>query len=168
MDIAGYDSVVFTSVSSENVARALTNRLLDRWPALLMDVEKLDSRQEVNAITTSNDCVSAISGERHAVVYYYRDNEMRQHFRDKGWVIDVSNEGPFSIHFRQRRNGVFELSGINELCSGETRIGKVDPYPAILCSPNLLEITLVSPGDPAIEPFSGQLLSLLSSSILAC
>lgn len=166
MDIAGYDSVVITSASSHSVVRNFIQRLRGRWPTFLMEVEGLDAKVEREGGASNLACLSAMDGERHSIIYFYRDDEMKRHFKDHSWVLDASNEGSFSLHFRMRREVVFELAGVKELATGEKKVGHVEPYPGILCSPTILEITLVSPGDPAEEPFSHQILSMALSSVL--
>jgi hypothetical protein len=166
MEIAGFDSVVITSASSHGVVRKFINRLRERWPAFLMEVEGLNAKVERQGGATNLACLSVMDGERHSIIYFYRDDQMRRHFKDHSWVLDSSNEGSFSLHFRMRRQVVFELASVKELTTGEKSVGHVDPYPGILCSPTILEITLVSPGDAAEEPFSHQILSMALSSVL--
>jgi len=165
MDIASFDSVIFTCASADGIIHAFINLLREQWPIVLMDVELIDAKEERLQISSSTECLSIIGGERHSIICFYRDEQMKQHFKHVGISLDSSNEGPFCLHIRKRRKILFELAAVNELTSSEDRIGVPEPYPAILCSPALLEITLVSPGNPTQDPFSQRIFSLVLSCV---
>jgi hypothetical protein len=51
---------------------------------------------------------------------------------------------------------------LDELCAAEHTPGGVrppDPYQAWLCTPKVIEVTAVTPGDPESHPFSSWVMS---------
>jgi hypothetical protein len=55
----------------------------------------------------------------------------------------------------------FEVSGLDELRAADHDPGGIrppDPYRASLCTPEVVEVTAVTPGDPATHPFSSWVL----------
>jgi hypothetical protein len=165
MDIIGYDSVIFTHTLNTNVVQQFADRLCDLWPNMLMDVELMDAKEERVRLSSSTDCSRFIADERHSIIYFYRDEQMKQHFIEEAGVLDSTLQGPFSLHFRKRKRILFELEGVNEITTDEKRLRAPAPYSAFLCSPEVLEITLVSPGDPREEQFSHQIFSMVLSCI---
>jgi hypothetical protein len=167
MDIAGHDSVIFTWAPADSVVRRFVDRVLGSWPHLLMDVECSDEKEHLQNFRSSAECLKAIDSKRHAIIYFYRGEKMKRFFEDHSFSVDAEGqEGPFSVHFRRRTNVLFELAGVNELASGEKGVGSLPPYPAALCCPTLLEITLVSPSDPSSHAFSRNVMLWLRESCL--
>ena len=140
-------------------------RLRGQWPELLMDVERLQAEEERERITASSDCLTFIEPERHAIVFFYRDERMKLHMQEQSYVLDSTGEGPFALHFRKRHRVLFELAGVREVDSADKDAIGVAPYRAMLCSPEILEITLVSPTNSRTEPFSQQILQCVLASI---
>lgn len=166
MDSLGYDSIIVTCAPARGILPSFVSRLRGRWPALLMNVRDVHAAGCIRGLETSDDCLSAMGYKRHSIVELCRDEQLRQHLEDQGWIPDHSGEGPLSVHFRRRRGVRFGLGEVKEFLRGDDEMGSVEPYPAILCAPEILEVTLVTPGDPAEDPFSGQMLEFLVSSIL--
>lgn len=158
MDITGYDTVVFSWVSHEAFVTSLVSRIKQIWRGLIIDIELLDSGEKSHGVSLGIEFFNAIRNERHSIIYFFRDAVMKEHLDNHGYTLDFVNEGPFAIHLRKRKSVIFTLLNVAEFASGEKSVGTIDPYEAWLCSPEVLEITLVSPGDPNDNGFSKQIL----------
>jgi hypothetical protein len=164
MDITGYDTVVFSWSAHASFLTSLVLLIKRLWPGLIIDVELLDSNGKIYGLEVES--LDALSKERHSIIYFYRDDTMKQHLESYGYNLDLSKEGPFAIHLRKRKKVVFALQNITELTSVENDIGIIEPYPAWLCSPEVLEITLVSPDNPIENGFSKQILAYIIKSCI--
>jgi hypothetical protein len=88
---------------------------------------------------------------------FYRDGAMARHMEDHAYAPMADGDGPFAVITRERRDVVFELAGLSELSAADHTPGgprPPDPYRAWLCSPLVVEVTAVTPADPAAHPFS--------------
>jgi hypothetical protein len=89
---------------------------------------------------------------------------MKKHHEEQGYSLDASGEGPFPVHFRKRKEVVFELGNINERSCRDKTIGTIDPYSGWLCSPEVLEVSIVTPSNPENDLFSKWVVAQVISS----
>ncbi len=77
---------------------------------------------------------------------------MKERHQHVGHVADPTGESLLDFHLRRRANVQFALQGVDESVSGNVSCPR--PYSATLCSPEILEVSLVTPGDPSEDRFS--------------
>jgi hypothetical protein len=125
-------------------------------------VDDLDDPKEapLPAATFPEDRLPTAAGH----LLFLRDRDMIRHMDDHAYVPMADGDGPFAVIARVRREVEFRVAGLDEIrVSDETEsigLGPV-PYDAWICSPVVIEITLVSPGDPENDPFCVWLLQLI-------
>lgn len=167
MDFLGYDSIVFTCASIRTILPTFVAQLREHWQDLQMDVERLDAEDNTERIKTVAECLNFIGDECHSIVFFYRDEEMRQRFDEAGYTLGSNVQEPFSVHFRKREKIHFDLDKVREISSDKKTIGHVRSYGATLYTPELLEITLASSENPAQNLFSDHIFRLILFSIFS-
>jgi hypothetical protein len=158
VEVTGWDSVVFTLTPPREVFARLLAAILSRWPTALVDGldEPPSGPEPVADFSTSR--LPARAGH----LLFYRDMAMARHMEKNAYVPMADGEGPFAVISRVRRDVEFVVSDLDELHVSDEppRVGRApDPYQAWLCTPLVYEVTAVTPGDPAEQPFSSWVLS---------
>jgi hypothetical protein len=163
MDITGCDLVVFTFTPPREVFARVLGSVLGRWPDALMDDTDGPPRGKPVASFPREQLPD---GE--AFVTFYRDTAMLRHMEESAYVPMPDGDGPFAVITRFRRDVEFAISGLDEKHAANHTLGGVrppNPYPEWLCSPTLIEVTAVTPGDPGSLPFAAWVLNEIK---LAC
>lgn len=157
MEITGCDLVVFTFAPPRDVFARFFASILVRWPGALMDDTDGPIRCKPVAGLTGDQLPN---GE--AFVNFYRDVAMVRHVEEAAYVPMADDDGPFAVVTRYRRDVEFAISELDETHAENHTPGGIrppDPYPAWLCSPTVLEVTAVTPGDPDELPFASWVLN---------
>ena len=87
---------------------------------------------------------------------------MARHMDEAAYVPMADGDGPFAVITRVRRDVEFEVSELDELRSADhdpAGVRPPDPYQAWLCTPEVVEVTAVTPDDPDSQPFSSWVLA---------
>jgi hypothetical protein len=157
MDITGCDLVVFTFTPPREVFAHFVASVLTRWPdALMDDTDGPPSPKPVAGFPREQ------LPDGHAFVVFYRDTAMVRHMEEAAYAPMSDGDGPFAVATRFRRDAEFEISGLDEKHAADHTPGGVRPprpYPAWLCSPTVVEVTAVTPGDPDSLPFASWVLN---------
>jgi hypothetical protein len=158
VEITGWDSVVFTFTPPREVFARVRASILGRWPGALVD--------GFDEPPFDPEPLSEVAAERLPAgrwhLLFYRDAAMFRHMDESAYVPMADGDGPFAVAVRIRQDVEFEVSGLDELRAADHDPGGVrppDPYRAWLCTPEVIEVTAVTPGDPASHPFSSWVLA---------
>lgn len=158
MEITGCDSVVFTfSPPREVFARALAS-ILARWPSALVDFIDESPSELIPASGLPPERLPTGAG----FLLFHRDAAMARHMHEAAYTPMPDGDGPFAVITREPRDVVFEVAELNELRAADHTPGggrPPDPYRAWLCTPSVVEVTAVTPGDPDAHPFSSWVLA---------
>ena len=158
MEITGCDSVVFTFTRPREVFARVFGSVLARWPAALIDwFDEPPSGPEPLAGVPAGRLPTEAGH-----LLFYRDAAMARHMNEAAYVPMADGDGPFAVIARIRRDVEFEVSGLNELRAANHTPGGVrppGPYQAWLCTPEVIEVTAVTPDDPASQAFSSWVLA---------
>lgn len=157
MEITGWDSVVFTTASPRDVFVRVLAAILARWPRALVDAGEGD----IDAVPISEFPIDRLPEERGQLIFF-RDAEMVRHTEREAYASMADGDGPFMLISRIRKDVEFEIVGLGESNAADHRSSAArppDPYPAWICSPWIIEITVVTPGDPSAAGFSSWVLS---------
>jgi hypothetical protein len=158
VEITGWDTVIFTTTPPRTVFERVVASVLSRWPAALVD--------GFGPVGTKPEPVAGVAAERftsgpgHPI--FYRDATMARHMEEVAYAPMADGDGPFAVITRERQDVVFAVSELDEQWAADHTPGgplPPDPYRAWLCSPLLIEVTAVTPGDPALHPFSSWVLA---------
>lgn len=111
---------------------------------MILDIEFLSDCKEIRGIKDASSYISSISQCNHVIFYAFKNAKAHVQFHDDN-LVDLSAIYPTLIELHVRRRGAvnFSLGAVDELESEPKTIGTVEPYVATLCSPSILEITLI-------------------------
>lgn len=157
MEITGCDLVVFTFMPPREVFARIFASVLARWPAALVDGFDEPSAGPKQMAQVPSERLPVERGH----LIFYRDRAMARHMDEAAYVPMADGDGPFAVITRVRRAVEFEMAGLNELHAADHTPGGVrppDPYRAWICTPELIEVTVVTPGDPDSHAFSSWVL----------
>lgn len=158
MEITGWDWVVFTLTPPREVFARVLAAVVARWPGALVE--------GLGEPGTSTEPVAGVKAERlprrdgHLIVY--RNAAMVAHMKDEAYVPMTDGDGPFAVITRVREDVEFGVSGLEELHAADHQPRgprPPEPYQAWFCSPQVIEVTAVTPGDVAAHPFSAWVLA---------
>jgi len=157
VEITGCDLVLFTFTPPGEVFARVRASILARWPGALVDGfdEPPAGPEPLSGLPSGR----LPAGAAHLL--FYRDAAMVRHMDEVAYAPMVDGDGPFAVAVRVRRDVEFEVQGLDELWAADHTPGGVrppDPYQAWLCSPAVIEVTAVTPGDPELHPFSSWVL----------
>lgn len=158
VEITGWDSVVFTFTPHREVFARVVAAVVARWPMALVD--DLDAPDVGPEPATGLPPERLPAGAGHLL--FYRDAAMARHMDEAAYTPMADGDGPFAVLTRERRDVVFAIKGLDEVWAANHTPGgphPPDPYPAWLCSPLVIEVTVVTPDDPASQPFSSWALA---------
>lgn len=163
----GHDTVVFATSQPSVIVPRILKALAERWKDYIIDVE-LDDRKSKFKFTTLNwDIIDQWDDFSHIILYIVKNGRMAQLFRERGYELANNREGPLAFHLRRRSNVLFRVDELTEVRRGDDEFGIMDPYKAWVCSDCLLELTAVTPADPASDEFSKWAVELLIHACLA-
>jgi hypothetical protein len=158
VEITGWDSVVFTFTPPREVFARILAAVVARWPvALVTDLDAPDAAPGPAVGFVAN---RPPNGAGHLL--FYRDMAMAEHMDQAAYAPMADGDGPFAVLTRERRNAVFAVAGLAERWAADHTPGgphPPDPYEAWLCSPLVVEVTAVTPADPASHVFSSWVLA---------
>jgi hypothetical protein len=157
VEVTGWDSVVFTFTPPREVFARVRASILARWPAAL--VEGFDEPPSGPEPLAGVPVERLPAGPGHLLSY--RDAAMARHMNEAAYVPMADGDGPFAVATRVRRGVDFEVSGLDELRAADHDPGGIrppGPYQVWLCTPEVIEVTAVTPGDPETHPFSSWVL----------
>jgi hypothetical protein len=131
------------------------------WPNYLVDIESGIISEDMLPAERLIDYLSNCTPTDHLILCFFKTMAMRSHLHRRGFTPSRGGQGPFAIYIRTRRQALFQLDGLLELKAADREPGEVDAYSAWLCCSHCFEVTLVSPSDPASDPFSERLRRLI-------
>jgi hypothetical protein len=158
VEITGWDTVVFTTTPPREVFVRVVASILARWPAAL--IEGFEAPPSGPLPLADQPTARLPTGDGHLI--FYRDRAMVRHMERVAYAPMADGDGPFAVITRYRRDVVFKVAGLDEHRSAEREPGGIrppDPYRAWICTPELVEVTAVTPDDPESQPFAAWVLS---------
>jgi hypothetical protein len=167
----GYDTVVFSAIGLREFLLNAIPRIAEVWPSLMADVGVDWSSSDAvgykaRAKLLNNEQIlpflDSLATYDHVELDFVRDPDMWAHFEENSYALMGSGEGPVAVLFRHRGPICFNLLKLDERYAADRSLpGEVAPYPAWLSSPSLNEVTVVTPGDPEVDPFSKRMVEIV-------
>jgi hypothetical protein len=153
VEITGWDSIVFTFTPPREVFARVRASILARWPAALVD--GFDESPSGPKPLAGVPVERLPAGPGHLL--FYQDAAMARHMNEAAYAPMADGDGAFAVATRVRRDVEFMVSGLDEWRAADRDPDGVrppKPYLAWLCTPEVIEVTAVTPGDPESHPFS--------------
>ena len=166
MDPNGFDTVLFTANKSLELIRSVTKSVGMRWDDYIIDVDADDNMMRSSLSAVDHRLFTGVELATHTIVTLLKDEQMESFFNKRSYELMANGEGAISYHFRHRQKIMFRLGELTEVRRGEGEKLAVAPYNAWLCSGTILELTVVTPANPASDPFSKWAVQLLIDACL--
>lgn len=157
MDLTGYPTDFLADLGFPEAARRFLVRRTRRWPQLSLNGEPLD-----DATLSHWQLPEEADTSESNILGFARDSTMEQHWEDEGYALDDTGEGPFALFYSRysrplTAGAVTGVSGVPEsVAESVESIG--------LMLTGFFVVTLLTPDDPATDPFSGTVLRDLRES----
>ncbi|WP_407564750.1 hypothetical protein [Streptomyces sp. 184] len=158
MELTGYPTDFLADVGFPEAVRRFLVRRTGHWPQLLLNGERLD-----DAALRNWQLPEEPDASESNILGFARDAAMEQHWEDEGYALDDTREGPFALFYSRysrplTAGAVTGVSGVPEqLAESVESIG--------LMLTGFFVVTLLTPDDPATDPFSGIVLRDLRDSL---
>lgn len=149
------ETMFFTWGSGEKLLDSFVSRLRTRWPDLRLSIELYDEGQQFRNVDQLEPYLDRMAKARSVFVWCFRDlSTSRLWWDDECDNLDLIYHNLVEFHFRKRTGVRFSLAEVDEVQCEDASIGKVNPYPAILCTPHVLEVQIITPTDPPQAEFA--------------
>ena len=159
MEPTGFDNVVFTARPVVVVVSEFIREIMGPWPDLRIEFLDPEFREILTGPEAIVACARLIKNGYSLSVNLYGDAHLQTHCHEFVYTLANDECGPAGLYARTRGDIEFQLEGVDEIRSDDP--GPVGPYRAIMASPELGELTLVTPGDPKTNNYSAKLLNTL-------
>lgn len=151
MDITGHSSDFITDRAFPEVMKRFTLRQVRRWPGLFLDGERVTAES-----LGGWQLAEASEGEYSSVVTFSEGDSMEDFWEEHGYTLNGQGEGPFAVLYKQHP-GVLrahQVAGVQLADPEDSAV--VEGAALLLCE--YFAVSLVTPEDPEVDPFSGGVL----------
>ncbi|GAA2120273.1 hypothetical protein [Streptomyces synnematoformans] len=157
MDLTGYPTDFVADLGFPEAARRFLVRRTRRWPRLSLNGERLD-----DAALDGWRLPEEPDASESNILGFARDAAMEQHWEDEGYALDDTREGPFTLFYSRYRQPLTAASVTGVSGVPESVAESVESIGLMLTG--FFVVTLLTPDDPATDPFSGTVLRDLRES----
>lgn len=152
MDITGYSSDFIVDTTFPAAVRQFVARRQQRWPGLLLCGEP------VGAQSSAEWELPAVDDDDHPdIITFSSGQEMEDFWDENGYALDGAGEGPFSLFYRLHAQPLRAGQVTAVRCAGPEAAAAAEGTGLLLGAH--FTVSLVTPQDPATDPFSGRVLA---------
>ncbi|MEU2763232.1 hypothetical protein ACIPYR_34410 [Streptomyces parvus] len=146
MDFSGYstDLVLAGPARVGQLFSRFSVSLQEKWPTHLVNGE---NSRSFDFRSTSPDV--ARNDSEPDIATFSRDHQMEEFWEERGYSLDATGEGPIAIFYKPFKRFLLQVDCGIELGSHASWQG------AIAAIPDGFHLSLVTPGDPSGDAFSG-------------
>ncbi|GAA3086946.1 hypothetical protein ACFQ0X_17955 [Streptomyces rectiviolaceus] len=152
MEITGHSSDFIADTAFPAAVKQFVMRQQQRWPGLFLYGEPAGAESLADWKLPDDDDDDDYSG----IVTFSAGQEMEDFWEENGYALDDAGEGPFSVFYRLHpqplRAG--QVTGVQ--CTDPEAAAAVEGTGLLLAE--YFAVSLVTPEDPATDPFSGRVL----------
>ncbi|MEV0690678.1 hypothetical protein [Streptomyces sp. NPDC050388] len=151
MDITGHSTDFLMDTSFPEAMRRFVSRGLQRWAGLFLYGEPFT----LGYLTGWN--IPEADDDTSGIVTFSSGQDMEDFWEDHGYALDASGQGPYAIFYRLHAQPLYATA------VSVVRTGSTDSEAAVEGTGLLLSeyyaVSVVTPEDPAVDPFSGEILN---------
>ncbi|MGB8940986.1 MAG: hypothetical protein WCD21_12230 [Streptomyces sp.] len=152
MDITGHSSDFIVDMTFPVAVQQFVARRRQRWPGLFLCGEP------VAAASADWELPAADAGDDHPdIVTFSSGQEMEDFWDANGYALDGTGEGPFSVFYRLHAQPLRAGRVTGVQCADHEPAAAAEGTGLLLGSH--FSVSLVTPEDPATDPFSGRVLA---------
>ncbi|MEU3740555.1 hypothetical protein AB0E78_26265 [Streptomyces sp. NPDC032198] len=152
MDITGHSSDFIVDMTFPVAVRQFVARRRQQWPGLFLRGEP------VGASSADWELPAADAGDDYPdIITFSSGQEMEDFWGANGYALDGTGEGPFSVFYRLHAQPLRagQVTGVR--CTAPETATALEGAGLLLGA--YFSVSLVTPEDPATDPFSGRVLA---------
>ncbi|TLS45924.1 hypothetical protein FE633_12260 [Streptomyces montanus] len=153
MDLTGHATDFVVDSTFPVAMRRFVRRRHVWWPGLFLQGEPL-----VSGALAADWCLPEVGDDDcSGIVTFSSGQEMEDFWEEYGYALDASGEGPYAVFYRLQLQPLHatEVTGVRSACpEGATVVERT----GLLLS-EYFAVSVVTPGDPATDPFSESVVS---------
>ncbi|MER7836713.1 hypothetical protein ABTY98_12555 [Streptomyces sp. NPDC096040] len=154
MDLTGHSTDFTVDASLPEAMRRFVARARRRWPRLLLSGEPAAHEADWR-LPEPDDHYSGI-------VTFSSGPEMDDFWEENGYALDDSGQGPFAVFYR-RRTGPLHATTISGIRTDDPGVVQAVEGTCLLMA-EYYTVSLLTPEDPAADPFSAAVVDDLVGS----
>ncbi|MGW5658486.1 hypothetical protein [Streptomyces humi] len=144
MDVTGHSTDFTVDASFPDAMRRFVTRARYRWPQLLLSGEPVAQETDWRLPGPDDD----YSG----IVTFSSGQEMEDFWEENGYALDGSGHGPYAVFYR-RRTGPLHATTVSGIRTDDPDVVQAVQGTGLLMA-EYYTISLLTPEDPAADPFS--------------
>ncbi|MER6226957.1 hypothetical protein ABT189_41490 [Streptomyces sp900105755] len=148
MDLTGHSTDFTVDASLPDAMRRFVARARRRWPRLLLSGEPAAQETDWRLPEPDDD----YSG----IVTFSSGPEMEDFWEENGYALDDSGQGPYAVFYR-RRNGPLHATTVSGIRTDDPDIVQAVEGTSLLMA-EYYTVSLLTPDDPAADPFSAAIV----------
>ncbi|MFG2649845.1 hypothetical protein [Streptomyces sp. NPDC048436] len=154
MEITGYSSDYIADLTFPVSMRRFVGRRHQRWPGLFLYGEPVSTQSLDDwKLPDDDDGDDDYSG----IVTFSAGQEMEDFWEENGYALDGVGEGPFSVFYRLHSQPL-RADRVTGVRSVDAEAATALEGTGLLLA-EYYAVSLVTPDDPAADPFSGRVLA---------
>ncbi|AKH82294.1 hypothetical protein AA958_08670 [Streptomyces sp. CNQ-509] len=157
MDLTGYPTDFVADLGFPGAARRFLERRARHWPRLFLNGAPLD-----DTALGGWQLPEEPDASESNLLGFARDAAMEQHWEDEGYALDETGEGPFAL-FYSRYGRPLTAGAITGVSGVPEQVAESVESIGLMLS-GFFVVSLLTPDDPATDPFSGAVLRDLRES----
>jgi hypothetical protein len=147
MDLTGHSTDFIVDASFPQAMRRLVRRGQRRWPGLFLYGEPLPP-----GAATDWHLPEVADGHYSGIVTFSSGQQMEDFWENRGYALDSSGEGPYAVFYRLHEQPLHAAT-ISDVRTSSAEAAEAVEGTALLLS-EYYAVSLVTPGEPATDPFS--------------
>lgn len=151
MDITGHSTDFIVDHSFLAAMKRFTLRQVRRWPGLFLDGERVTAESLKGWQPSENP-----EDDYSSILTFSQSQSMEDFWEDRGYALNDHGEGPFSVLY-QHYPGVLHAHQVTGVQLTDPEDSAAIEGTSLLLS-EYFAVSLVTPEDPKVDPFSGSVL----------
>ncbi|MFH8487951.1 hypothetical protein [Streptomyces longisporoflavus] len=154
MEITGHSSDFIVDTSFATAMKQFVARQHRHWPGLFLYGEPVDAESSADWNLPEVDEDDEYSG----IVTFSSGQKMEDFWEENGYALDSDDEGPFSVFYQLHPRSLHadRVTGVRGADADPEAVATIEGTGLLLTE--YFTVSLVTPEDPATDPFSARVL----------
>ncbi|MEV0324225.1 hypothetical protein ACIBKX_13240 [Streptomyces sp. NPDC050658] len=165
MEITGHSSDFIVDTTFPSMVKQFAIRQHNRWPGLFLFGEPVGAESlagwKLPEVADEDD--ENEDEDYSGIVTFSSGQEMEEFWEENGYALDGMGEGPFSVFYRRHARPLHAGRVTGVRCADPEAATAMEGTGLLLAG--WYAVSLVTPDDPATDPFSARVLADFVESI---